>query len=144
MLGVAKALSLVMAESPANAADLLSEDFEYSTPFSGPLKKNALLSQGTLKSICPSYKQEAYDFRVDALEPARVWWTYRGSGTAEGGKSFKVGPQAASATFDTYVSKAPSVYLFAALPYTQCAPYPAPGLRLQAHHGLCNGSSCGR
>jgi hypothetical protein len=39
MLGVAKALSLVMAESPANAADLLSEDFEYSTPFSGPLKK---------------------------------------------------------------------------------------------------------
>ena len=73
---------------------LLSEDFEYITPFAGPIRKEAFLKSYAAEELS-GYYPNFRNFRVDVYEPKRVWIDLQP--TAEG---YVGHPQCMSLTFD--------------------------------------------
>merc|ERR1712032_332092 len=95
--------------------DMMSEDFEFAGPVVGPLNKQRYIESiagFNFYEIFPDANFEMYDFRVDAFEPNRVFFTSRGTGTNTGtskesplfakatGKSFVIPPQTCSIRFN--------------------------------------------
>lgn len=95
--------------------DMMADEFEFAGPVVGPLSKQRYLDSivgFNFYEIFPDANFEMYDFRVDAFEPNRVWFTSRGTGTNTGtsedsplfakatGKSYVNPPQACSLTFN--------------------------------------------
>lgn len=95
--------------------DMMADEFEFAGPVVGPLSKQAYLDSivgFNFYEFFPDANFEFYDFRVDAFEPNRVWFTSRGKGTQTGtsnetplfkkatGKSYVNPPQTNSLTFN--------------------------------------------
>lgn len=93
--------------------DALAEEFEFAGPVVGPLKRQAYLDSikgFDFNSAFPDATFQMYDFRVDAFETNRVWFTSRGYGTQTGvakplfakpnGKSYVNPPQTCSIRFN--------------------------------------------
>eukprot|EP00403_Amphidinium_massartii_P027731 CAMPEP_0178388370 /NCGR_PEP_ID=MMETSP0689_2-20121128/9556_1 /TAXON_ID=160604 /ORGANISM="Amphidinium massartii, Strain CS-259" /LENGTH=226 /DNA_ID=CAMNT_0020008767 /DNA_START=191 /DNA_END=871 /DNA_ORIENTATION=+ len=67
-----------------DAGDMLAEDFEFAGPVVGPLNKKeyiAAIAGFDFMAVFPDSVFEFYDFRVDAFDPYRVFFTSRGKGT---------------------------------------------------------------
>lgn len=94
-------------------ASCLAEDFQFVAPIVGPLTKSEFLrafGSFKLKDAMPDMKDNAW-FQVDPLEPNRVWFFSRATGTHTGtihfaqsipatGSEFHSPPQAQSMLFD--------------------------------------------
>jgi hypothetical protein len=92
--------------------DLLADSFQFVAPVVGPLKKIQFVEAFNSFDIMiafPDMKFQYHDFRVDCLEPSRVWYTARAVGTNTGsfagtlpatGKRVESPPQACSMCFD--------------------------------------------
>ncbi len=113
MVGLAKGL----LASDFGAADpgLLAKDFKFVGPLVGPLPRDTFVkafSSFNLKRAFPDINNEAYDFRVDPYDPARVWFTVKSQGTFTGafgegrnslppnGGKYRSGPEGISVTFN--------------------------------------------
>ena len=93
--------------------ELLAESFQFVAPVVGPLKKAefvAAFNSFDLLQAFPDMQFRYHNFRVDPLEPSRVWYTARALGTHTGpfagtlpatGKRVDSPPQACSMCFDT-------------------------------------------
>jgi len=94
--------------------ELLADDFHFVAPIVGPLVKSEFLSQFgkfKLREALPDFK-ENNTFQVDPLEPNRVWFLSRATGTHTGpltlpglvvaatGAKICMPPQASSMLFD--------------------------------------------
>lgn len=91
----------------------LSEDFQFVAPIIGPLSKAEFIrafGSFKLKDAIPDLKDNSW-FQVDPLEPNRVWFFARATGTHTGtlnfgtpmkptGRSIQMPPQAQSMLFD--------------------------------------------
>lgn len=91
----------------------LSEDFQFVAPIVGPLSKGEFMrafGSFKLKEAMPDIKDNSW-FTVDPLEPNRVWFFSRATGTHTGtlnfaspipptGKRYEAPPQAQSMLFD--------------------------------------------
>jgi hypothetical protein len=58
----------------------LSKDFQFSAPFVGPLPSQGFaktMSTLDLDNVFPDMSPRIYHFRVDPLQPNRVWFTTR-------------------------------------------------------------------
>lgn len=97
-----------------DASQYLSEDFQFVAPIIGPLCKEEFLrafGSFKVKDALPDLKDNAW-FTVDPLEPNRVWFMSRSTGTHTGplnfgakpieatGKEVHMPPQAQSMLFD--------------------------------------------
>ena len=93
--------------------DMLADDFEFAGPVVGPINKEQYLKavEAALDNIYdafPELKAQYYDFRVDPLEPNRVWYTSRGYGQMTGkfaviepnGRYIQQPPQTGSMSFN--------------------------------------------
>ncbi|CEL99188.1 unnamed protein product [Vitrella brassicaformis CCMP3155] len=99
--------------------DLIADDFVFTGPFVGPLTKwelAAALDGFQLMAAFPDLRTNVYNFRVDPLEPNKVWYFSRAVGTHIGtlrlsqlsfignarptGKTVRVSPQCCSLTFN--------------------------------------------
>lgn len=113
MVGLAKGL----LASDFGAADpgLLAKDFKFVGPLVGPLPRDTFVkafSSFNLRRAFPDINNEAYDFRVDPYDPARVWFTVKSQGTFTGafgegrnslppnGGKYRSGPEGISVTFN--------------------------------------------
>ena len=92
---------------------LLSPSFKFVAPVVGPLSKSSFLSAINSVDVAagfPDFKPEFYGFHVDPLQPDRVWYVAKGSGTNTGplppfassptGKRVVNPPQMCSLTFE--------------------------------------------
>merc|ERR1712217_940812 len=91
---------------------LLSDDFQFVGPIVGPLDKTEFINafgSFKLKDAVPDIKDNSW-FQVDPLEPNRVWWFSRTTGTHTGvlkfgtaypptGRAISLPPQAQSMLF---------------------------------------------
>merc|ERR1712048_1436690 len=71
-------------------ASCLTEDFQFVAPIVGPLTKSEFLrafGSFKLKDAMPDMKDNAW-FQVDPLEPNRVWFFSRATGTHTGEMNF--------------------------------------------------------
>lgn len=97
-----------------NASQYLAEDFQFVAPIIGPLSKEEFLRAFggfKVKDALPDLKDNAW-FTVDPLEPNRVWFMSRATGTHTGplnfgatpiqgkGAEVRMPPQAQSMLFD--------------------------------------------
>jgi len=97
-----------------DASEYLAEDFQFVAPIIGPLDKEEFLrafGSFKIKDAVPDMKDNAW-FTVDPLEPNRVWFMSRTTGTHTGplnfgakpiqgtGKKICMPPQAQSMLFD--------------------------------------------
>lgn len=73
---------------------LLSEDFEYITPFAGPIRKGAFLKSYAVEELS-GYYPNFRNFRVDPYEPTRVWIDLQPTS-----QDYVGHPQCMSLTFD--------------------------------------------
>lgn len=94
-------------------ASCLAEDFQFVAPIVGPLSKDEFMrafGSFKLKDAIPDIKDNSW-FQVDPLEPNRVWFFSRATGTHTGilnfgtpmpatGKSVRLPPQGQSMLFD--------------------------------------------
>ena len=67
--------------------ELLAESFQFVAPVVGPLKKAEFVkafNSFDLLQAFPDMKFQYHHFRVDPLEPSRVWYTARAVGTHTG------------------------------------------------------------
>merc|ERR1712217_322117 len=94
-------------------ASCLAEDFQFVAPIVGPLSKSEFLrafGSFKLKDAVPDMKDNSW-FQVDPLEPNRVWFFSRATGTHTGtlnfgagvpatGKAIRMPPQAQSMLFN--------------------------------------------
>jgi len=95
--------------------DMMADEFEFVGPVVGPLSRQRYLDSIAgfdFFTYFPDANFEFYDFRVDAFEPNRVWFTSRGKGTQTGtstesplfktatGKSYVNPPSTNSLTFN--------------------------------------------
>jgi len=113
---VAKAKEVLASEfGSAEGCDgsCLAEDFQFVAPIVGPLSKAEFLrafGSFKLKDAVPDLKDNSW-FQVDPLEPNRVWFFSRATGTHTGtlnfgspmpptGKEIRMPPQAQSMLFD--------------------------------------------
>jgi hypothetical protein len=113
---ISKAKAIIASEfGTAEGADgsCLAEDFQFVAPIVGPLSKSEFLrafGSFKLKDAVPDMKDNSW-FQVDPLEPNRVWFFSRATGTHTGtlnfgagipatGKSIHQPPQAQSMLFD--------------------------------------------
>lgn len=114
---IAKAKAVLASEfGTAKDADdsCLAEDFQFVAPIVGPLSKAEFLrafGSFKLKEAVPDLKDNSW-FQVDPLEPNRVWFFSRATGTHTGplnfgstiaatGRKIQSPPQAQSMLFDT-------------------------------------------
>jgi len=108
---------LISNEFGGDNPDLLSEDFQFVFPVVGPLTKEQFIRAFTdfkLRDAFPTSSGNFYNFKVDPLEPNRVWFLGRGSFTHLGdfvlgfqtfpgtGKRISLAPQCCSASFDEH------------------------------------------
>jgi len=106
LIGKAKRF-LALGQGTADP-NILANDFVFHGSCTGPYTKEQfvpLFWGQQLGQKFPDKNAQWYDFRVDPLEPNRVWMTCRGYGTNTGGKnptgkSYVRPPQACSVTFD--------------------------------------------
>lgn len=115
---ILKAKAIIATEfGTAGGSDpraLLADDFQFVAPIVGPLPLDEFLrafGSFKLKDAIPDIKDNAW-FTVDPLEPNRVWWFSRVTGTHTGplrfagsiikgeGKKVMMPPQASSFLFD--------------------------------------------
>jgi hypothetical protein len=92
--------------------ELLAEDFAFVAPVVGPLKKEAFVSafqSFDVLTAFPDMRFQYHHFRVDPLEPCRVWFTSRAVSTHTGsfanaipatGKVVESPPQGCSMRFN--------------------------------------------
>lgn len=114
MIGLAK--GLLASDFGAADPELLAKDFKFVGPLVGPLPRETFVkafSSFNLRRAFPDIKNEAYDFRVDPYDPARVWFTVRSQGTFTGafgegrnslppnGNKYRSGPEGISVTFNS-------------------------------------------
>mmetsp|Transcript_77902 Transcript_77902/g.137992 ORF Transcript_77902/g.137992 Transcript_77902/m.137992 type:complete len:295 (+) Transcript_77902:71-955(+) len=114
---IAKAKAVLASEfGTAKDADdsCLADDFQFVAPIIGPLSKAEFLrafGSFKLKDAVPDLKDNSW-FQVDPLEPNRVWFFSRATGTHTGtlnfgasiaatGRKIESPPQAQSMLFDT-------------------------------------------
>ena len=67
--------------------DVLAHDFRFVAPVVGPLGKDEFIrifGSFKLEDALPDLKENHWGFRVDPLEPNRVWWMSRPQGTHTG------------------------------------------------------------
>jgi len=92
---------------------MLADDFEFAGPVVGPINKEQYLKavEAALDNIYlafPELRAQYYDFRVDPIEPNRVWYTSRGYGQMTGsfgplepnGRFIQQPPQTGSMSFN--------------------------------------------
>merc|ERR1719506_1580295 len=113
---IAKAKAVLGSEfgtKPGADASCLAEDFQFVAPIVGPLSKEEFMrafGSFKLKDAIPDIKDNSW-FQVDPLEPNRVWFFSRSTGTHTGilnfaapipatGRSILMPPQAQSMLFD--------------------------------------------
>jgi len=98
----------------ADASDFLSDDFQFVAPIVGPLSRAEFVQafgSFKVKDAFPDLSDNSW-FQVDPLEPNRVWFISRATGTHTGtlsfgrpipptGKRVESPPQAQSMLFDT-------------------------------------------
>lgn len=110
---IEKAQTFMAYNNGLDKPELFAEDFVFVAPVVGPIGKEAYVRalQGfDLASAFPDLNDRAHHFRVDPLEPSRVWWTVRGVGTNTGssqspalktptGKAYEAPPEAVSLRF---------------------------------------------
>jgi len=85
LIAMAKRI-LLEEELGKNDDSVLADDFRFEFPIVKLDKKGYLKAIRTFdfKEGFPNYMQNAYDWRVDAYEPQRVWCTIRVTGTHSG------------------------------------------------------------
>lgn len=84
---IAKAKQILYEdELGKNDESVLADDFRFEFPIVKLDKKDYLkaIRSFNFKEGFPNYAQNAYDWRVDAYEPQRVWCTIRVTGTHSG------------------------------------------------------------
>lgn len=115
---VARAKEILAAEFGTRASDdasaYLADDFQFVAPIIGPLSRAEFVrafGSFKLKDAVPDIRDNAW-FRVDPLEPNRVWFFSRPTGTHTGplrfggttiaptGKRIEAAPQASSMLFN--------------------------------------------
>jgi len=113
---LAKAKSVIASEfGTANGSDgfCLADDFQFVAPIVGPLSKTEFtraFGSFKVKEAIPDLKDNSW-WKVDPLEPNRVWFMSRATGTQTGilnfgsaiaptGRAIKCPPQASSMLFD--------------------------------------------
>mmetsp|Transcript_57373 Transcript_57373/g.103134 ORF Transcript_57373/g.103134 Transcript_57373/m.103134 type:complete len:292 (-) Transcript_57373:148-1023(-) len=113
---IAKAKAVLGCEfgtQEGSHASCLADDFQFVAPIVGPLCKDEFLSafgSFKVKDAIPDIKDNAW-FQVDPLEPNRVWFISRATGTHTGtlkfgagipatGREVRMPPQAQSMLFD--------------------------------------------
>mmetsp|Transcript_67690 Transcript_67690/g.109017 ORF Transcript_67690/g.109017 Transcript_67690/m.109017 type:complete len:292 (+) Transcript_67690:63-938(+) len=114
LLAKAKAvLGCEFGTQEGSHASCLADDFQFVAPIVGPLCKDEFLSafgSFKVKDAIPDIKDNAW-FQVDPLEPNRVWFISRATGTHTGtlkfgagipatGREVRMPPQAQSMLFD--------------------------------------------
>jgi hypothetical protein len=114
LLEKAKAvLGCEFGTAPGADGSCLADDFQFVAPFVGPLSKTEFMNafgSFKVKDAFPDIKDNAW-FQVDPLEPNRVWFFARATGTMTGelnfgrplaptGKKFESPPQAQSMLFN--------------------------------------------
>jgi len=108
-----KVLGCEFGTAPGADASVLSEDFQFVAPIVGPLTKSEFMGafgSFKVKEAFPDLKDNSW-FQVDPLEPNRVWFFSRATGTNTGamnfgsklaptGKQVNLPPQAQSMLFN--------------------------------------------
>lgn len=76
------AINLICNELGGDNPDLLSDDFQFLFPVVGPLTKQQFVkafSEFKVRDAFPTSSANFYNFRVDPLEPNRIWFMSRGA-----------------------------------------------------------------
>lgn len=76
------ATNLICNELGGDDPTLLSDDFQFVFPVVGPLTKNQFVkafSEFKIREAFPTSTANFYNFRVDPLEPNRIWMMSRGA-----------------------------------------------------------------
>lgn len=110
---IARAKDVIDHEVGINRPDDLAEDFAFQFPVVGPLSKSEYLKTVAgfkITTVFPDYFPGFHNFHVDPVQPNRVWYTSRFTGTNSGdgpspfGKATNISvecpPQAISLTFN--------------------------------------------
>ena len=107
--------ALISSEFGGTNSDLLADDFQFLFPVVGPLTKGDFIEafgKFKVRDAFPTSRANFYNFRVDPLEPNRVWCMSRGmyehlgtlqvgpSGYPATGKKICLPPQCFSMSFD--------------------------------------------
>ena len=108
-----KTKSWIVNQNGIDDPDSLADDFEFVGPVVGPLSKDAYLEAVggfDITEAFPDLSPRLYGFRTDPLEPGRVWYISRATGTFSGpfaggaikptGKSFEMPPESISVVWN--------------------------------------------